>query len=226
MKIVVAARCYNEERNIERFLKAYDFADIILISYGGSILKTDEMLNGRDKVRLVFFQETETLNGETWNPDNPHIEFLLDEAKKLDPTWLIFDDLDDVPNFHLHKDARVLLENCTKPQVNAYRLYLWGDTGQFFPEMNNNFTPEYKSLWAWRPDRLNIHADLSVRHGTLLGVTDDYYGLDIPYCLLHKSWHPDTIEKKIARYNALGLPMSPLSEFAGEAKLLPEWGYE
>ena len=37
MKVVVVARCLNEERNIERFIHGYSFADLIIVSDGGSI---------------------------------------------------------------------------------------------------------------------------------------------------------------------------------------------
>lgn len=226
MRIVVAARCYNESKNIDRFMRGYDFADDIVISDGGSEDDSVSKLRQYNNVHLFHYMEYEVVNGQRWNPDSGHMNFVLNLAKTYDPDWIIFDDLDDVPNFHLRKDARTLLETLDVPQLNAYRLYLWGDTGKYFPEMNKNFHPDYKSLWAWRPKEVSIYADPNVRHGTLIGVRRDNYGLDIPYCLLHKSWMPNTIEQKIERYNALGLPMNPLSEFAGEAKDLPEWAHE
>src|SRR5688572_20833692 len=207
MKIVVAVRCYNEAHNVERFLKGYSFADQIVISDGGSDDGTVEMLQGRDKVTLLHFDQYEEHNGFRWNPDHPHMNFVLDYAKSLNPDWLIFDDFDCVPNADLRKDARGILELYTESknvwQVNVFRLYLWGDD-QYFPAMNNYFDPNYTSLWAWRPDKQNIYADPSVRHGTLLGLSYNYK-LDTPHCLLHKSWNPETIDQKINKYNSVGL---------------------
>lgn len=225
MKIVVAVRCYNEEKNIPRFIKGYSFADNIVVSDGGSTDNSVDMLRQFPNVHLVHFNQGETVNGQFWNTDAPHMNFVLDEAKKLDPDWLIFDDMDDIPNFHLRKDARVLLERCNQSQVNAFRLYMWGDD-MFFPHMNREFHKDYTSLWGWKPKEIDIHADPGIRHGTIVGTTDNHCTIDVPYCLLHKSWNPETIEAKIARYNALGLPMNHPLEFAGPPTKLPGWAVE
>lgn len=225
MKIVVAVRCYNEEANIERFLRGYSFADLIIVSDGGSTDKSLELLENRDKVKLIHFTELETKNGETWNPDNPHINFVINEAKAENPDWIIFDDMDDVPNRTLREQARDILETSPLPQINAFRLYMWGDT-QFFPYMNRDFNPDYRSLWAWKPREIDIHADESIRHGTIVGITNNHLGLDTPLCLIHKSWHPDTIDRKVDRYNKLGIVMGRPETFAGEIASLPDWAYE
>ncbi len=225
MKIVVAVRCYNEEKNIERFLRGYDFADVIVVSDGGSTDKSLELLSNRDKVKLIHFDQRENLNGEIWNPDNPHINFVLDAAKSENPDWLIFDDMDDVPNYLLREQARGIFEACDKPQVNAFRLYMWGD-GHYFPHMNRSFDPAYRSLWAWNPKEINIGADLAQHHGTIIGTAANNLGIDTPLCLLHKSWHPDTIDKKVARYNKLNIHMGRPESFAGEPLPLPEWARE
>ena len=225
MKIVVAVRCYNEEKNIERFLHGYDFADLIIASDGGSADKSVEMLTGRDKVKLLHFDQRETVGGQTWNPDSLHMNFVISAAEAEGPDWIILDDMDDVPNYLLREQARDILENCGHSQVNAFRLYMWGDT-QYFPHMNRDFSPEYRSLWAWKPKDLNIYAHPKVRHGTILGTSADYCGIDPPLCLLHKSWDPDTIDAKIERYNALGLEAHHPLVFAGEPIELPEYAHE
>lgn len=225
MNIVVAVRCYNEAKNIERFMRGYDFADQIVVSDGGSTDNSVELLKQYPKVKLLHFEGGETVGGHFWNTDAPHMNFVIDAAKELDPTWLIFDDMDDVPNAHLRLNARVLLEQSPKPQVNAFRLYMWGDD-RFFPHMNRDFQAGYQSLWAWKPSEIYIHADTAIRHGTIRGTMSDPYQLDVPYCLLHKSWHPDTIQKKIDRYNAIGLPMNDPREFAGPIQNLPPWAVE
>lgn len=233
MNIVIAVRCYNEEKHIRRFLKGYEFADHIVISDGGSTDRSVEIIENYPKsypkIHLLNYSHQETVNGETWNEDAGHMNFVLDAAKELKPTWLLFDDMDDVPNWLLRDNARYLLsglEDTPHVQVNAFRLYLWGDTGSYFPYMNRNFNPDYTSIWGWRADRVDILADMHTRHGTLLGLSPNPYKIDPPFCLLHKSWYPETIDAKVERYNKLGLPMNHPFEFAGNPTKLPEWAEE
>lgn len=220
--ILVCARCYNEEKNIPRFLKCYGWADKILISDGGSTDKSLELLEG--KCDLIHFGKLETVKGETWNPDNPHIQFLFNAAREYKPDWIIFDDMDDVPNYILQEQARSIFEKADRPQINAFRLYLWGEN-KYFPFMNRNFDPNYRSLWAWKPSEVNIHASIGERHGTILGTLPDPYPVEIPACLLHYTYDPATIDKKVARYNALGLPMIHPLQTIGALADLPEWAH-
>lgn len=231
MKIVVAVRCRNESPNIERLLRGYDFADHIVISDGGS---TDGSFYALSlaarlfpKIKLIQFKEQETVNGETWNLDAPHMNFVINAAKELEPDWLIFDDFDCVPNVEIKNAIPWIFKSAAKnsPQINAFRLYMWGEES-YFPLMNNYFDPNFASLWAWKPKELDIRADESVRHGTLVGLSDDKVSLMPPMCLLHKSWNPKTIRAKIRRYNALGLAMEHPLKFAGKPEVLPEWAVE
>lgn len=222
MKIVVAVRCYNEISNIDRFMRCYDFADEVVVSDGGSTDGSIEKLQTYPKVHLLHFDHYEMINGFRWNPDAPHMNFVLEDAKKRNPDWLILDDMDDVPNMLLQRNARRILEEVHEPQVNAFRLYMWGED-QYFPHMNRDFDMDYVSLWAWRPKDLGIWADPSRRHGTILGLHENPYKLNVPYCLLHRSWHPDTIDKKLERYKKAEIPMNHPLDFAGELKPLPEW---
>lgn len=225
MKIVVAVRCYNESKNVERLIKGYGFADEILVSDGGSSDDSLEKLGKYPKVKIIHFSQYEEKNGLRWNPDNPHINFLLDEAKRSDPDWIIYDDFDDVPNYLLRENARDILEKCDKPQVNAFRLYMWGNA-QYFPYMNRDFDPAYRSLWAWKPREINIRADENARHGTIAGITNNFLPIELPMCLLHKSWHPDTVNEKIEKYRMFGIDMGhPLKE-NGSPVELPEWARE
>jgi glycosyltransferase involved in cell wall biosynthesis len=224
--IITVTRCFNEEKNIKRFVDGYRFSDLIIVSDGGSTDHSlDILYDYRSFVKVIHFKEQIEKNGVKWNPDNPHIQFIIDAAKEYNPDWIILDDCDDVPNGLLRADARKILQETNKPQVNAFRLYMWGED-QFFPQMNGNFKPEYKSLWAWKPKEINIGADQSQHHGTIIGITEDNLGLDIPYCLLHKSWHPDTIQAKIDKYSAVGIGMSHPLNFAGTPESLPEYAHE
>lgn len=225
MKIVVATRCRNEEMNIPSFMQGYGFADQIVVSDGGSIDRSVEMLLSYPKVKLVFFDKTETIEGETWNPDNQHANFVLKAALALEPDWLILDDMDCHPNKFLRDNARTILENCGMSQVNVYRIYMWGDE-QWFPQMNNYFHPQWKSLWAWKPKDINVRADETKRHGTYIGISNVYFGIEPPMCLLHKSWCPDTIEAKMARYNKLGIEMRHPIQSCGPVQKIEEWMVE
>jgi glycosyltransferase involved in cell wall biosynthesis len=217
MKIAVAVRCLNEIEHIDRFMRGYDFADEIVVSDGGSTDGSRELLAIYPKVKLLKFDFGEIINGVFWNTDAPHMNFVLDAAKALEPDWLIFDDMDCHPNELLRNEARRILGECDSVQINAFRLYLWGED-KYFPEMSRNFDSNYRSLWAWRPKEIDIRADPDVRHGTMIGLSEDPCGVRIPFCLLHRSWHPDS--------NTLGLPMNHPLEFAGEPEDLPEWARE
>lgn len=229
MKIVTVVRCFNEIKNIQRFINGYFFSDKIIISDGGStdgsyeeLLKWQERMPGL--IKIIRFDQQKNINGELWNDDNPHMQYVFDAGKAENPDWLIYDDMDDIPNYHLRHNARKLLEESPLNQVNAFRLYMWGDK-QYFPQMNDHFNTNFTSLWAWKPEFVNIHADQSQHHGTILGVTD-HYDVPLPNCLLHKSWHPDTIQAKIDRYTKVGISMSHPFGFAGNPTDLPEWAAE
>lgn len=225
MNIVVVTRCLNGKEYIERFVKGYSFASLIVVSDGGSSDGSLETWNSHPEVEVVPFPIKEIHEGHEWNPDSLHIQHAIDEGLKHKPDWIILDDLDDVPNQMLRENARHIMENCLLPQINAFRLYMWGDK-EYFPKMNNWFHPSFRSLWAWKPSEITIETDKSERHGTLVGLTEDYHGIEIPMCLLHKSWHPLTVREKMKRYNAIGMPMHYPTSFAGEPEILPEWAVE
>jgi len=225
MKIVVAVRCLNEEKNIERFLKGYSFADLIVVSDGGSTDRSLELLQNRTGVELINFTGGETVNGQFWNTDAPHMNFVIDQAKGHNPDWIIFDDMDCVPNRKLREGAREYMETCDIPQMNVFRLYMWGDD-EYFPHMNRDFDENYTSLWAWKPQEVDIKADINVKHGTLLGLAKSPRVILPPAVLLHKSWHPDTVEAKMQRYKAIGLEMNHPLNFAGAPKKLPDYAKE
>lgn len=234
MNIVTAVRCLNEMRHLDRFIRGYEFSDTIVISDGGSTDGSVEFIKSHplygSKIQLLNFEHHVIENGEYFSEDAPHMNFVLDAAKELNPDFLIFDDCDCVPTRSLRESARDIFQEVYELQdyqINAFRLYLWGDSGLYFPKMNNHFTPDYTSLWAWQPSKRDIHADETIRHGTLVGLSEqNLFKLKTPYSLLHKSWYPDTIDAKVRRYNNLGLPMNHPKDFAGQPEWLPEWAIE
>lgn len=224
MKIVVCARCYNNEEHIERFLYGYSFADRVIISDGGSTDNSIKFLKQSKKVNLHHFDQLKEKDGIKYNEDNPHMNFVLNKAKELESDWLIFDDIDDVPNFKLRENARDLLENVQAVQVNAFRLYMWGEK-EYFPKMNDYFNERYTSLWAWQPSRVHISADLNENHGTLMGLNTSPYRILPPMCLLHFSWNEKSVEEKKRRYEAMGIEFKHPFEMvnAGKPVEVPEW---
>ena len=68
MKIVVAARCFNNEKHIERFLHGYSFADRIVVSDGGSTDNSIQLLKSNEKVELHHFEELITVDDVSFNP--------------------------------------------------------------------------------------------------------------------------------------------------------------
>ncbi len=226
MKIVVAVRCLNEIEHIDRFMRGYDFADEIVVSDGGSTDGSRELLHIYPKVRLIHFDFGEIINGVFWNTDAPHMNFVLDAAKALEPDFLIFDDMDCSPTKALGENARKLIEETLPitPVITLFRLYMWGEE-KYFPKVSGHFSPDFTSLWGWNPREVDIHADPDARHGTMVGITDNQRKLATPYSLLHRTWHPDTIQQKMDRYNALGLPMNHPFTWAGELEDLPEWAH-
>jgi hypothetical protein len=130
--------------------------------------------------------------------------------------------MDSTPNKLLLRDARSLLATADAPQVNIFRLYMWGED-KYFPYMNRDLDPLYTSLWAWKPSEVNIQADPNVQHGTLIGLHSYNHKILQPYCLLHRSWSPENIAAKMYKYNKLGMPMHHPLDFAGALQDLPEW---
>lgn len=226
-RIVVIARCLNEERFIERFLRGYDWADAILLSDGGSTDQTLNIASRHEKVVVApFTNQVKLPNGMKMNPENAHAAFLFAEAMKLSPDWVVYDDCDCVPNALLREQARSIIESCSYPEIHAYRLYLWMQT-QWLPKMLVG-----QSLWAWKPSEITISStlekdpfDMEYKHSH--GWTSARLNLDLPLCLLHDGWTDETrVNEKMARYAAWGRPQTPPLDFYGPAEPLPEYAKE
>ena len=225
--ILVIARCLNEERFIERFLGGYDWAQGILLADGGSTDRTLEIARCHPKVIIRHFDSQVALaNGMTMNPENAHAQFLFNEAYRLRPDWIIYDDMDCVPNRRLRERARRIIVRSPHPEIHAYRLYLWMQT-QYLPKMMAG-----QSLWAWKPSAVTISTalekdpfDMEYRHSQ--NWQSPRLNLKLPLCLLHDGWTDEArLQEKMARYAAWGRPQTHPLDFYGPAEPLPEYAHE
>lgn len=235
MKVIVAVRTRNEEANIERFCRAYAWADAILVADGGSVDNTVALTTKFPNVLVSQFEERVYSQAGPWrNPHGKHINFLIDSALELKPDWIVFDDCDCIPNGHLRKEARRLFQSVsltsrpdTKAAIFAYRLFL-GERETYYPDLNS----AGQSLWAWRPALANIRAQEDnawVQWMTGVPPMKRRTLLAEPYILLHRVW-PDelTITRKVEFYRRTGeIPnASHPNQFAGRAVPLPDWARE
>lgn len=237
MKIVVIARTLNEEESIERFCESYQWTDKILIADGGSRDKTKEIAGKYPNVSIrdydVFIQMN---NGIIRNPHGSHLNFLIDWAFIQEGAdWIISDDVDCFPNFHVKNNARALMESTDKRYIYITRLYLWKDEGHF-PKLSKPYGEDYvPSIWAWRKSSsLRFRADRvskekSHQELTFIPPEDEILKLMPPYALRHCPWQTDKmVERKLAFYRLSGQienMLHPL-EFAGNVEPLPTWAVE
>lgn len=190
MKIVALVRTRNELRNIDRFCKAYAWADAVLVADGGSDDDTIWRAKVYPNVKAKYFLERIERNGHWRNPHGKHINFLIDWGIAEGADWLIFDDCDCVPTQALRQEARRIFETATKPVVELYRLYIWG-SDQYFPDMN---LPG-QSLYAWRADWPIRASEVDPMRHIITGWQPDTDALKLepPYACLHYTW-PDEVE--------------------------------
>lgn len=240
MKIVVAVRTRNEERNIANFCQGYGFADLILVADGGSEDNTVEIAQGFPNVAVRNFP-VKLFRAGTWiNPEVEHYNFLFDRALSENPDWIITDDCDCRPNKLLRENARTFLETTEFSLAFTCRLYIWArdnlrdrEGARYFPAMtrlgrHGAWEPR---IWAFKRDipiRPNENDPWEHFRGWAI---PDIPRLDIlpPYCLLHFSW-PD--EAEVRRKQEFGQQtgwtanmLHPLF-FGGPLKDCPDWAIE
>lgn len=228
MKVIVAVRTRNEEKNIAQFCKSYTWADKIIIADGGSMDDTvDIAIRFRNVEVKPFYKTTELENGYTRNPHGEHLNFLIDWALQDGADWIIHDDCDCLPNKKVKDDFRTIASQTNKAFVYITRLYAYKNQGHFpsLAKPTGDYTP---SLYAWRRDSGLRFKEGKQRSQAPENVPkkDDILYLMPPYALVHRAWPNDeTINKKLSFYRESGLSTEMLHplDFGGKLEPLPEW---
>jgi len=213
--------------HIERFCRAYAWADKILVADGGSTDNTKKMAGSFSNVKVLDYPVRITMKNDLWrNPHAPHINFLIDHAslnEKAD--WIIFDDCDSIPSKALRN--RELFETSSN-FIFVTRLYLWREK-KYFPKLSQNNGGWSCALWAWRrttnlryrEDKLYKQEFVSApKLSRGLELSPPNHFLSHYFCLTEA----DT-EKKLKFYVDSGQHpkmTSPL-KFGGVLHDLPEW---
>lgn len=222
--LIVIVRVRDEERNIGTFCEQYSFADRILVADSGSVDRTKEIASGFPKVEIRDFTQKIDRNGFMDVPEASHTTFLIDWAKEYSPDWIISDDADCHPNYLLKEKALEFFDQADvagHPQININRLYIYKGS-QYFPDMNLAGT----SLWAWKPNQVNIWVDGDMSHLSYHGFLGNHFDIPLPYCLLHHSWPDDSvIAMKMARWKARGESRREPPTFGGGLMALPDWAH-
>ena len=238
MKIVVLTRTRNEAKRIGLFCHSYEDADHIIVSDGGSEDATELIASQYTNVILSPFRErVEFPNGSWRNNDAAHVNHLIREAKKLDPAWVILDDVDCRPTRALKENYRSILEETDKEYVHVVRFYFWGKD-QYFPDMSmpghdNILEP---SLWAWRGwinfEMIDVPPayNFSIDGKWVKDLRMERPNLDLypPHSLLHYSWDEERIEQKLRDYRDTGfIPgYNDPRNFAGQVLPKEDWMIE
>jgi len=234
MRIIVTVRTRNEEQNIERFCRAYWWADKILVADGGSEDNTVSLAQQFSNVEVRdFLKKADMKNGYWRNPSGEHINFLVDWAQEENPDWILFDDCDCVPNFLLQRDTREVLEESEYDMLFAVRIYLYKEEG-YFPKLSlrhNEPGVWATSMWGWRKD-VNIRFKVVDGRGQEFSPKRGFnsrMNLCPPYALLHRPWLDDEmIDKKMTFYKESGQIEGithPLN-IGGRLEELPDWADE
>lgn len=224
MKVVTIVRTLNEQRNIERFCKQYDFSDKILISDGGSTDKTKQIAHQFPNVEIRDFLDRIPLPGNTaltFTHEPRQINDSISWAKTYNPDWIIYDDCDCWPNKDLKQAARKVLEVTPAAKVFAYRLYLYKKSF-YFPDMND----PGQILWAWRPKDCAVYANEEdpTEQNLVIDPHPVEEKLSYPYVLLHNFAQDNThIAKKMQWYAWKNKPQQNPLQSCGRLERRPEW---
>lgn len=234
MKIYVLLRTRNEEENVERFCRAYSWADKILLADGGSSDRTVELASKFPNVSIRHYPVfMEMRNGHVRTPHGSHLNFLIDWAFiEEGADWVIQDDCDCFPNYKVKEDVRQIMETTNKDYIYITRFYLWKNEGHFpaLATPTGDYTP---GLWAWRRKypRLRFRADkvskdFSHQELVFIPPENEILRLFPPYALLHCPWQTDEmVGRKLKFYRESGQieDMKHPLEFGGGLEQLPEF---
>lgn len=235
MKIIACCRTYNEEQRIEKFCKAFQFADLILVADGSSTDNTVAIAKSMPKTLVRNFPlKVEVGGGILRNPDGPHLQFLYDWALDEGADWTICQDCDQRPNIYLKNDARDIFASMgNKDFLMVTQIYLYNNN-QYFPNLSRNGDNWWQGLWAWRSN-INLkvidkmpHFEFSLDGIKSIDVSKvgRHKTIQPPYCFLHFGWETEAmIEKHLEYYHETKLipnMVHPL-KFGGEPAALEEW---
>ena len=239
MNIIVIARTRNEELNIQRFCESYYWANKILIADGGSEDKTKEIAGKFPNVEIRDFTE-KVWRHKIWrNPHGKHINFMVDWAEDENADWIIFDDVDCIPNFHIRSECYKIFEEAEEAGAEfilANRAYIYRDD-RYFKDLtcprtlagtyDNEWIP---SLWAWKAN-LGFRAseDNPFKHEFIKRPTD-YPRKELypPYSLLHYFYPTDEyMQRKINFYDKIydfgNAHVRDPKEYGGQLLPLEAW---
>jgi len=233
MKVVTVVRTRNEEKNIERFCRNYQWADQILVADGGSEDNTVSIAKSMPKTKVRHFKKRKQMKNGLWrNPQGAHLNFMARWAEEEGADWIIHDDCDCFPNYRIKEDARQIFRETRHDFVYAVRLYLWEDETHF-PHMAKpakGHKDWEASMWAWRAS-INIQfkdTDMAFTWKPKVP-PEKRVNLMPPYCLLHCTWvDQERLKKKMKFYHESGqIPNinHPL-DYAGPIEELPKWAKE
>jgi glycosyltransferase involved in cell wall biosynthesis len=210
MNISVIVRIHNEERNLEKFVKAYhDWVDHIFIQDDNSDSE-DYIWNVIDeypKTKLDFYDDKRIVtSNKNVTRAYHHIQLnqLIDSAKQVESDWIILDDCDSVPNKHLREGGRQIIEACPLDFVYVTRITFYKDLG-YFPEFSTPKGSTGHCLWAWRANKGFRFIDNGCNAQRFDRIDSKrIYKLNPPYVLLHYPWPSDeVILQKRERYTAI-----------------------
>lgn len=213
---------------MQRFLDAYlQISDLVLIADGGSNDLTKAIAQSYDRVFVRDFQGRQqgTDNPTVWaNPEAEHINFLIDWAQTLKPTWILMDDCDSIPSAPLLRTARKQLLESDHSVARVRRWYMWG-WEHHFPDM----AKPGLGVWGWRANTLRTvsphlrHFEFDPNPDALPSVD-----FDTPSVLLHNSW-PKKIDSWLEKqrfYEAFGFAQKYPPASCGPLEELPRWARE
>jgi glycosyltransferase involved in cell wall biosynthesis len=208
MKITVCIRARNEEKIIARCMKAYSWADTILVADGGSTDNTKGIAAMFPNVEIRDFTERVYGENDIWrNPEGRHLNFLYDWAREIGSDWIITDECDSLPTHAFQLEARNIFQKALdedKQGALIHRVYLWADDF-YFPSLSESIK---KWTFAWRGS-CAMHARNSEEWGVIwddIPPESQCVYIQPPMALLH-NFCPDleTVERKLAFYQKNGM---------------------